>query len=232
MNPLFFLFGFLPSFAWLFFFLKEDIHPEPKKMIVRVFFAGGVVTFVAIAFELLAQNILGFFNITRNDTLAFFTFAAIEEVLKFFAAYFVIRRSPFFDEPVDAMIYMVIAGLGFAFVENVAVLSNIDEFSYAVGVLTLRFIGATLLHSLSSALVGYYWALQRIRGGMGLLFVRGLFFASLLHLAFNYLIFIQKLHYSIALLVFIAIFILADFEKIKEPSVRFVKGGQNDDDGV
>jgi len=39
---IFILLGLLPSFAWLFFFLKEDTHPEPKKMIALVFFLGGI----------------------------------------------------------------------------------------------------------------------------------------------------------------------------------------------
>lgn len=222
MNPFFLLFGFLPSFAWLYFFLKEDLHPEPKKLIARVFVAGGVVTFVAIAFELLAESLLGIFGIVRNDTIAFLVFAVIEEVLKFLAAYVIIRRSTYFNEPVDAMIYMVVAGLGFALVENVAVLIKVEDFSYAVGILTLRFIGATLLHSLSCALLGYYWALGLLRGGLGWFLLRGIVFASLLHLAFNYLIFIERMHVSILLLVFVAIFVLADFEKVKEPQIEFV----------
>ncbi len=222
MNPLFLLFGFLPSFAWLFFFLKEDLHPEPKKMIVRVFVAGGVVTFVAVFVELFAQSFLALFGVFKDHPVSFFIFAAIEEILKFCAAYWIIRRSAFFNEPVDAMIYTVIAALGFALVENVAVIAKMEDLSYAVGVLTLRFIGATLLHSLSSALLGYYWALGLLRGRLFAFLIKGFLFASLLHLAFNYLIFIEQLHTSIFLLIIVAIFVLADFEKIKEPKIEFV----------
>ena len=53
--------GLLPGFAWLIFFLKEDIHPEPKKMIAKVFFVGAVFTFIALGFEAIFQDL------TRRD---------------------------------------------------------------------------------------------------------------------------------------------------------------------
>jgi len=57
--------GFIPSLAWLFFFLKEDIHPEPKKMIVKVFVAGAVITFIAIF--LLAIVVILVIALTRSS---------------------------------------------------------------------------------------------------------------------------------------------------------------------
>src|SRR3989344_1670353 len=160
MTAIFILIGFLPSFAWLFFFLKEDIHPEPKKMIAKVFIWGALITSIAILVQYLFRYLLGTIGIGQHQFASFLLFGIIEEVLKFLAAYSVVKKSPFFDEPMDAMIYMITAALGFALVENVAVVSGIKIASEAIGVLIFRFVGATLLHALSSAIVGYYWALS------------------------------------------------------------------------
>lgn len=216
---IFFIFlGLLPSFAWLIFFLKEDIHPEPKKMIVRAFIAGALVAFVAVGLQLLLRNILQSFQINEYHLVSFSLFGFIEEALKFFAAYLVVRKSRFFDEPIDAMIYIITAALGFAMVENVAIMLSIKVLSEAFGIITLRFVGATLLHALSSGLVGYYWAKGIILGRVPLLLFKGIVFATLLHMVFNYLILISKeiIIYPIIFLTIAALFIFWDFEKIKK----------------
>lgn len=217
---IFVLLGFLPSFAWLFFFLKEDIHPEPKKMIAKVFIWGALITSVAILVQYLFRYLLGTIGIGQYQFVSFLLFGIIEEVLKFWAAYSVVKKSPFFDEPMDAMIYMITAALGFALVENVVVVSGIKIASEAIGVLIFRFVGATLLHALSSAIVGYYWALSIIKkktNNVSSMLFWGLIVASVLHGIFNYLImmFREAMIYPIIFLIIIALFVFWDFEKIK-----------------
>ena len=214
----FFIFlGLLPSFAWLIFFLKEDVHPEPKKMIVRVFIAGALITALAIGLQSIFQNFLVSFRLEGYNHYSFLVFGFIEEALKFLAAYLVIRKSRYFDEPVDAMIYMIVAALGFAVVENIAVMSNMEILSEAFGVIILRFVGATLVHALSSGIVGYYWAKGIILSRIPILVFKGIVFASLLHATFNYLImsFKETLMYPTIFLVIIALLVFWDFEKIK-----------------
>ena len=154
----------------------------------------------------------------------FFVFAVIEEVFKFLAVYLVVRKSRFFDEPVDAMIYMITAALGFAMVENIAVALNASNIQEAIGAMTLRFVGATLLHVLTSGIVGYYWAKSLVLKNQFLvigrwpLIIKGLILASLLHMIFNYLILVSKeqiLIYPTIFLIIIALFLFWDFEKIK-----------------
>src|SRR3990167_9030228 len=155
------LLGLLPSFAWLAFYLQEDLHPEPRRLIFFTFLAGAAVTLVVFALQL-AWN--------SGAELLGFSSRGIEELFKFGAAYFVVARSRAFDEPVDAMIYLIVAVLGFAAVENIGALdTTVDAFRSANGdaaqgvalvsrvfeTTTLRFIGATLLHALSSAVVGF-----------------------------------------------------------------------------
>lgn len=224
MTFFFILLGFLPSFTWLVFFLKEDIHPEPKKMLAKVFIWGALITSVAILVQYLFRELLGTVGIGQRQFASFLLFGIIEEVLKFWAAYSVVKKSPFFDEPMDAMIYMLTAALGFALVENVAVVSGIKIASEAIGVLIFRFVGATLLHALSSAVVGYYWAksLSKTGGQLSIvnsqLLIFGLMVASVLHGVFNYLImyFREAMIYPIIFLIIVAFFVFWDFEKIKK----------------
>src|SRR5687767_3787514 len=42
--PLYIFFGVLPSLIWLFYYLKKDLHPEPKKTILIVFLLGALST--------------------------------------------------------------------------------------------------------------------------------------------------------------------------------------------
>ena len=208
----------MPSFAWLVFFLKEDERPEPKKMIAKVFMAGALMTIFVAVLQFSLQKIFVSFS------ASFFVFAVIEEVFKFLAVYLVVRKSRFFDEPVDAMIYMITAALGFAMVENIAVALNASNIQEAIGAMTLRFVGATLLHVLTSGIVGYYWAKSLVLKNQFLvigrwpLIIKGLILASLLHMIFNYLILVSKeqiLIYPTIFLIIIALFLFWDFEKIK-----------------
>ena len=146
--------GILPSLIWLFFYLQEDPRPEPKRLILTTFFVGGLMALPVVALQFLTQDALAFFNL-KNVIISIAALALIEEVFKFIAAYWVTYKNPEFNEPVDAMIYMITAALGFAMVENLFIMGN----SVAFNTLALRFIGATLLHSLASGLLGYYWAL-------------------------------------------------------------------------
>ncbi len=212
--------GLSPSFVWLYFFLKEDNHPEPKKMIFKVFFAGALFALLAVPFEYFFQDYLEFFNIGRYHFISFLVLAAVEEISKFLAAFWLIRKNRFFDEPVDAMIYMITAALGFAALENILItLGNINGASMAIGgilgIIVFRFIGATLLHALSSGVLGYYWARKSF-------LLKGIVVASLLHAIFNYLIMIldEKLIYPTIFLIIIALFVFWDFEKLKNNSVN------------
>ncbi|MEK9180491.1 MAG: PrsW family glutamic-type intramembrane protease [Patescibacteria group bacterium] len=215
--------GLLPGFAWLFFFLQEDAHQEPKRLILKTFLAGAAGAAFALIIQIFLNSTFGLLKFQSFIFLSFVILAFVEEAIKFLAAYWSIHKNPAFDEPVDAMIYMVVAALGFATVENLGAVSGggsggqLALLSNAFTTSTLRFVGATLLHALTSALVGYFWAIG-IRKFMSKKYILyGLAFATLLHGFFNYLIisFEGSVIYSILFLIVIAFFVLGDFEKLK-----------------
>ena len=162
--------------------------------------------------------------IFASGTASFFLWAAlVEEFIKFYAVWVIVLRSPAFDEPVDAMIYMMVAGLGFAAIENILVLFRTfpDGASATLTVWGLRSVGATLLHALSSSLIGYFlalsWFFQHHRNK--LLFI-GIALATLFHFAFNLLLSaadgrISGLGYATGLLLVMAFLVSILFVKIK-----------------
>ena len=218
------LLGMIPSFAWLIFYLHEDIeHPEPKRLILYTFIAGALSTLLVLGFQFTAHSWLRSSGVATYGFTSFAFLAAIEEFFKFFAVYLVVSSRKEFDEPIDAMVYMIVSALGFATVENIGSIFQASAAIYPspgpLETTALRFVGATLLHTLASGLVGYYWgkALARHGSYIGLI-IKGLLIATLLHTIFNYLIIrSEPLVLPLIFLLFVGMFVLSDFEKLKHP---------------
>ncbi len=218
-----FALAILPAFIWLVFFLREDIHPEPKKLIVLTFMSGAVSSIPVLGFQFLFQTLIA--SPLHNFLILIIGLALIEEVFKFIAARWSIGDNPAFDEPVDAMIYMIAAALGFATIENLFIIgSALGHLSFAavltaISTLGFRFIGATLLHSLASGLVGFTWAYGKIKKQVGRYVTIGIIVATLLHAGFNLLIYQYQdvnMLYPTLFLVCAALFILKDFDVLKQ----------------
>ena len=192
-----FLLGIVPPLFWLWFWLREDAHPEPKNEVIIVFLAGMGAVVLALVLE---GNFFTINNISRSlfgysaDTMLFinvFGFALIEEFLKMGAAFFTALRSKYFDEPVDAMVYMVTAALGFASLENVLFIAGSlkDGVPQSVIISSFRFINAVLLHISASAIIGSAFAFSffhKERRIKEIFF--GLIAATVLHALYNFFI--------------------------------------------
>ncbi|OGN00719.1 MAG: hypothetical protein A2651_02980, partial [Candidatus Yanofskybacteria bacterium RIFCSPHIGHO2_01_FULL_42_12] len=155
--------GLAPSLVWLSFYLRRDCHPEPKYLLTKAFLMGIIVSPLAILLQLGFSELKNVFDYTifNQGSPSFFLWSSlVEEFLKFFAVFLVVMRNPEFDEPMDGMIYMISAALGFAAIENMLVMFTLmpDGAGTALSTLALRFVGATLLHALSSGLIGYFLA--------------------------------------------------------------------------
>jgi RsiW-degrading membrane proteinase PrsW (M82 family) len=218
------LLGLVPGFAWLVFYLSEDPHPEPKRLIVLTFGAGIAFGFFTIVIEQAFNGAIAHLGFAELSVGSLLGLAGIEEMMKFAAAHFAVGKSPELDEPIDAMIYMIVAALGFATLENIGALTNAAAAASSHGLLvatiletaSLRFIGATLLHALTSGIVGYHWALGMVRKKVPGYLFSGLVIATILHATFNWLILkYADVAYSVLFLLIIGFFVLNDFEKLK-----------------
>ena len=190
--PLLLVFGLAPSIVWLLFYLGKDARPEPKRMILKVFLWGMAAAIPAIAIELGILSLLPQLNLPRELASALYVFlgvALVEEFLKYGVVRWKVFNNPVFDEPVDLIIYMITAALGFAALENVVILLGINpawSFSQVAALTGLRFVGATFLHALVSGAFGYFLLLSLARPQKKhLYFFSGLGISTFLHGLFN-----------------------------------------------
>ncbi|HCX27780.1 MAG TPA: hypothetical protein DHI91_01425 [Candidatus Portnoybacteria bacterium] len=218
------LLGILPSFIWLVFYLHKDVHPEPNKMVLKVFLAGALMGPVAIFLELVAMRVFNltpewptFFATLYQNTNLFLLnvllFAPlVEEGLKYLAVKWQVLKNPAFDEPFDAMLYLVISGLGFAAVENLLSLFLAPNLTlqFALSQTLARFLSATFLHTLSSGILGYFLArsfldFKNRRLILGLGFVLAVAF----HSFYNYLAWLMEINKFISLAIALYLILMA-----------------------
>jgi RsiW-degrading membrane proteinase PrsW (M82 family) len=211
--------GILPALIWLAFWLREDgKKPEPKGLILRTFLFGMLAVLVVLPFQIAVKSI-----VPTLGVLSFLLWAAIEEWFKFCAAYYGGLRSKENNEPLDPLIYMITAALGFVALENALFIVNpLLEQNVLGGIITgnLRFIGTSLLHTVSSGIIGIALALLYYRRGEIRLIwsAFAMLLAIVFHTLFNLFIMSEgKFSNSIAFVsvwMGIAIILLL-FEKIK-----------------
>jgi RsiW-degrading membrane proteinase PrsW (M82 family) len=243
--------GALPTLGWLYFWLREDkIRPEPKFLIFLTFIAGGIAVLISLYLEKLIvrvdvremfffrnfSHLWGWFtNIAIQYDLSFkrllmvsFFAPIIEETVKFFSAYFLALKNKNNDEPLDPIIYMITVALGFAAIENTLFLIGpIDNNQVIYSIMTgnIRFIGATLLHTVSSATLGMFMGFKffNFRWSRRIWTIIGLILAVLLHSLFNFFIIINQNESTIAVIesIWVAVIIvLLLFERIKKIKIN------------
>ncbi|MBI1975871.1 MAG: PrsW family intramembrane metalloprotease [Candidatus Vogelbacteria bacterium] len=215
--------GVVPPILWLLFWLQEDYkRPEPKGMIVLAFVYGGLSTAIALPLE------LGALSYITSSTMALVAIATIEEIIKYVAAHFAAFKRPAYDEPIDALVYMITASLGFAAVENtlylITALSRETQF-VSILVALQRFVSPTVLHIVSSAIVGLLLAFSfyKRRSIRREYLAIGLILAIALHAIFNYFILNGNGTDYFSLVVWMgALIIILLFEKVKYIQRKFV----------
>jgi RsiW-degrading membrane proteinase PrsW (M82 family) len=213
--------GIIPSLMWLWFWIKEEgKRPEPRGLLALVFILGMLATLLVLPIQKFIKV-----HVTAEDLQLIF-WAASEEIIKFLVVLVLLYNTDEIDEPTDWPIYMMTAALGFAALENALFLLKPFALGQTtVGLLTgqLRFLGSTLLHAVSSGIIGISLGLSfNMRGfGRRLYFYIGTLFAIALHSAFNF--FIMKASGGGFLQVFAflwvaAVIVMLIFEKLRRMS--------------
>lgn len=219
-----FLGGIAPALLWLWFWLKEDCHPESKKAIFKTFLAGAATIPVVFFIEYGLLKIFLKFNLidaASYSLLFIFALAGVEEYFKYFAAKHAALNKKYFDEPIDGLIYLITAALGFAALENaIYIFQTFLNKGVLPGFLSgnLRFLGASLIHVVSSGFLGAgiafsFFHKENLKRNLLMGFVA----ATLLHGLFNYFIIKNSNNiFEVFLGVWVfAIIIIYIFEKLK-----------------
>ena len=181
--------GVLPAIFWLWFWLKEEDNEgnsEPIGLIIISFILGGLLVFIAVWLQ---KSTLPFLKIGTTRTIVW---AAIEELVKFMGVSIIIYKNQNVDRPIDFPIYFIATALGFAAFENFFYLiSPLSLQGTVVGIMSghLRFLGATLLHAISSAMIGSAMGLSfYLKQYRAIYVIIGIFCAVVLHSIFNFFI--------------------------------------------
>ncbi len=213
-----FILGLIPALIWLWFWLKEDIHPEQAKMLTLAFMGG----MIAVLFVLPIQKLV-YDHLLQYTFISFTLWAGIEEITKFGFVYYIALRKKIVDEPVDDMIYLIVSALGFVTFENTLFLSTLLKEGDFVNTIingNMRFIGASLIHIMSSAIIGTMLGLAFYKTKVQKIFytIIGIIIAIALHTSFNLFI-ISRAPGNIFLVFggvwFGIVILLLLFEKIK-----------------
>lgn len=211
-------------------------------MIIKIFTYGMLIAPLAAVLQFLIRWLMSplppeemILSLNQSNIFSLLNLALIapitEEYCKFLAVKKGVLKNPDFDEPLDLMIYFIIAALGFAATENLLVFSNLIDSSFPIiiGNIALRFISATLIHVLASAMFGYFLAISFFETKKRVqYFLTGFLLAILAHASYNYLVylawdavagrsavlFIQIL--IILLLTFLSIFVAWQFQELRK----------------
>jgi protease PrsW len=186
---------------WLWILRRYDrIEPEDLRHLINVAVLGGLASVIVAA--LINEGVsrgLGirssvFANAEYIDIrkLLIFTFVVgfAEEICKAVAAVYVTRKFGDLNEPVDAMIYAMTVGLGFASFENALYATRFGN-----EVLLVRFLWPVPAHMCYAALWGYGLALARFvhpEKNRFRVMWPSIAMAGLVHAGSNFLLFMQE----------------------------------------
>jgi protease PrsW len=213
--------GLLPTLFWLWFWLREDKErPKSVGLIAITFILGMIAVILVVPIQKIFQS-----NLSDQNVLIA-VWAGIEEIAKYLVVALVALHSMYVEKPIDYVMYCIIGGLGFAAMENILFLikpftANDTTVSLLTG--NLRFLGSTLLHALSTGIVGIALGLSITKQTLVRFFylIIGLFVATTLHTIFNF--FIMNTGGGNLLQVFgflwvVAVFVIIIIEKLRRMS--------------
>ena len=213
--------GIIPSLAWLWFWLKEDQKkPEPKGVLVICFVLGMIAVILVLPIQKFIQGMVS------SNELQIIGWAGAEEIIKYLAVMVILYKTTYIDEPLDWPIYFITTALGFAALENTLFLIkplSLDQATVSLLTGNLRFLGATLLHTVASGTIGIAMGLSFFMDGFRkkVYVLVGFIVAITLHSVFNF--FIMRNDGGDFLTVFsflwvVTIIIMLLFEKIRRMS--------------
>lgn len=183
-----FMGGTIPALIWLWFWLKEDKkNKEPCGLLTMTFIMGMLSVILVLPIQQIIQKV-GFSSDTET-----ILWALAEELIKYLVILVILAKTNFIDEPVDWPIYLITGALGFAALENTLfILKPLLLGDATVSIITgqLRFLGSTLLHAVSSGILGVFLGLSFHLKPIykKIYFLGGIIFATALHSIFNFFI--------------------------------------------
>ena len=196
----------VPSLIILLYFFISDKFKEPKSTIAIVFALGILICLPAgILNEFMSDN----FGNPKNPndlTYSFLGPAWTEEILKFLILYTIVLKRSEFNEPMDGIVYGVVASLGFATYENYDYVFRLAEtWDIAPSQMAIwRSYSAVPMHGLNGCIMGFYFGMYAFTAEKKYL-VLSLLMPFLLHGSYNFLV----MHPPFGLLILLGMLVYA-----------------------
>ncbi len=139
----------LLAYIWF----RDKYEKEPFKMLFTALLLGAFSVLPILFVEGFFMQFIGAFTGTTKAFYNAFVVAALsEEFFKFLFLYFLVWKSPDFNEKFDGIVYAVYISLGFAAVENIMYV-----FDYGARVALTRAFTAVPAHFLFGVTMGFFF---------------------------------------------------------------------------
>lgn len=187
MDPLLLLLAILPGIVISWYIIRMDRHEqEHRGPLTLCFLLGMALTYPSMHLErwmvMLGMSYPS--SIELKLIVSILLIAIGEELGKFLALVLYPFPRPFFNEPIDGVVYAVMIGMGFATLENIFYAS-----AFGLGTTILRAFTAVPAHALFSVIIGYYAGLAWLHPERKWrLLLQGLLWAVVFHGLYDFLI--------------------------------------------
>jgi RsiW-degrading membrane proteinase PrsW (M82 family)/ribosomal protein S18 acetylase RimI-like enzyme len=182
-----------PGIAICLFILHRDAYNrEPKLNLLVTFILGALSVYPAAMIE--RSLFLKSDSLFATAVTAFLIVALTEELCKFAVVRLYAYRKKSFDEPLDGIVYAVMASMGFATLENILYVTKFASYGMGYQVALQRMFFAVPAHGTFGVLMGYYTGKAKfdLPSNKTKWIIASLFWPVLFHGAYDFFLFLQS----------------------------------------
>jgi len=192
----------------LYIYFRDKYEKEPLGLLVKALLLGIVIVIPVIFVERLLLSMMppsG--RVAEAAYHAFVVAGFTEELFKFLALYWLVWKSPSFNEKFDGIVYAVFVSLGFAGLENV-----IYVLDGGIQTAVIRAITAVPAHAIFGVTMGYYLGIAHMYSELkGKYLGRALLVPIVLHGIYDFILMAESAWLLLLFIPYlIALYILAN----------------------
>lgn len=138
----------------------KDTEREPIGLLIRCFLMGMLIIIPIAILEFVEMEVIEGMGITgsmQSFLMAFLVAGLSEELFKYIGVRYVLRRSTYFNQFYDGIVYAVFVSLGFALVENIGYVLE-----YGLETAIVRCFISVPAHAFFGVFMGYYLSLAQL----------------------------------------------------------------------
>lgn len=174
----------------LFIFYRDRYNKEPLLNLIITFLLGILTAVPAVIIEFAFNTETG--SIAMVAVKAFLVVALTEELCKFAVLRWYSYPKKSFDEPLDGIVYGVVASMGFATIENILYVTRYAEMGMGYQVALMRMFLSVPAHATFGILMGYYVGLAKFATvNKTKLIITGICWATFMHGVYDFFLFLQ-----------------------------------------